>query len=389
MNVMKISLKKVVASMIALAMVFGVFAAVATGSPALKDGKYQINVTALQENNDNVSSADKNIIKPITLEVADGKIYAILTNSGHSSLGHFSSGQSRETMERAEVINIDKEANTRTIKFPVQSLDKPVLLQTTIIPAGGITVYYRIAFDKETLKPVTAVILDGRDLSFDVPPMIENGRTLVPLRAIFEALGAKVDWDGATQTVTAAKGQTVVKLTIGNTAAFVNDQPVNLDVPGKIVDNRTLVPLRFVSESLGADVQWDGDRNRVIINSPPIVKEVQIKAMHATEEGRVSSADANLIKPAKVEMAGGKTFAVITMNRADIMTDLGVINSAGEFKLAQVVAENLAGATSQEKTRTYKFEVASLDAPTMLQVTVNRGAAGGLNPVQFKLVFEK
>ncbi|MDI9449250.1 MAG: copper amine oxidase N-terminal domain-containing protein [Pelotomaculaceae bacterium] len=110
------------------------------------------------------------------------------------------------------------------------------------------------------------VILNGRTLQFDVPPIIENDRTLVPLRVIFEALGAGVEWDGATQTVRAERDGTIIKLVIGG-KAYVNDQPVELDVPAKIVNDRTLVPLRFVSEALGCRVEWFGDSMTVSITS--------------------------------------------------------------------------------------------------------------------------
>ncbi|WP_422879851.1 copper amine oxidase N-terminal domain-containing protein [Neomoorella humiferrea] len=93
-----------------------------------------------------------------------------------------------------------------------------------------------------------------------MPLTVEQGRTLVPLRAIFEALGADVNWDAATQTVTGTKGATIVKLTIGSTIAYVSGQAVPLDVPGKILNGRTLVPLRFISESLGAEVVYDNSR---------------------------------------------------------------------------------------------------------------------------------
>jgi competence protein ComEC len=109
-----------------------------------------------------------------------------------------------------------------------------------------------------------SVSVDGKKLFFDVPPIIENDRTLVPLRVIFEALGAGVEWDGATQTVKAEKDGTIIKLIIGG-KAYVNDQPVELDVPAKIVNDRTLVPLRFVSQALGASVDWDGATRSVTI----------------------------------------------------------------------------------------------------------------------------
>jgi len=110
------------------------------------------------------------------------------------------------------------------------------------------------------------VVLDGKTLTFDVPPTIENDRTLVPLRTIFEALGAKVNWDNTTRTVTASKENTEIKLTIGG-QAYKNGRPVVLEVPAKIISDRTMVPLRFVSESLGCQVVWDDASQTVTITS--------------------------------------------------------------------------------------------------------------------------
>ncbi len=109
------------------------------------------------------------------------------------------------------------------------------------------------------------VTIDGSNQSYDVMPVIENGRTLVPMRAIFEALGAEIKWDDATKTVTGTKGDVSVVLTIGNTLAKVNEKEVTLDVPAKIVSDRTMVPVRFISESLGCNVGWDDSSKTVII----------------------------------------------------------------------------------------------------------------------------
>lgn len=111
------------------------------------------------------------------------------------------------------------------------------------------------------------VVVDGRTLTFDVPPVIEGGRNLVPLRAIFEALGANVHWEGATQTVTASRFGTVIQLQIGAKTAYVSGNPVTLDVPGRILAGRTLVPLRFVGEGLGASVVYDGTTKTIKITS--------------------------------------------------------------------------------------------------------------------------
>ncbi|MGN0161951.1 MAG: copper amine oxidase N-terminal domain-containing protein [Candidatus Ornithomonoglobus sp.] len=111
------------------------------------------------------------------------------------------------------------------------------------------------------------VLLDGNELSFDVPPQIIDERTMVPLRAIFEAMDAAVDWDGDTQTVTAVRESVTVKMTVGSREIYVCGEPITLDVPPQIVDDRTLVPARAVAEAFGAAVEWDGDARTVIITS--------------------------------------------------------------------------------------------------------------------------
>lgn len=111
------------------------------------------------------------------------------------------------------------------------------------------------------------VELNGNQLVLDVQPKIENGRTLVPLRTIFEALGANVSWDANTQTITAVRGATSLKLMIGETTAYKNGTAIVLDVCPKIINGRTLVPLRFVSEALGAMVTWEASTEKILIQS--------------------------------------------------------------------------------------------------------------------------
>jgi len=111
------------------------------------------------------------------------------------------------------------------------------------------------------------VLLDGELLAFDVPPQVMGSRTMVPMRAIFEALGATISWDAATQTATGIKGDTEIKLSIGSTSPTVNGEVVSIDQPGVIVDGRTLVPLRFIGESLGVNVSWEDSSRTVIITS--------------------------------------------------------------------------------------------------------------------------
>jgi N-acetylmuramoyl-L-alanine amidase len=115
-------------------------------------------------------------------------------------------------------------------------------------------------------KDIT-VSVNGKNVDFDQPPVIDNDRTLVPMRAIFEALGATVDWDGDTRTVTSTKGDTTIKLTIDSADMYVGEKLVTLDVPAKIISDRTMVPVRAISEAMACKVDWDGENQAVIITT--------------------------------------------------------------------------------------------------------------------------
>ena len=112
-----------------------------------------------------------------------------------------------------------------------------------------------------------SVELDGRQLSFDQPPAMMGGRLLVPLRGIFEALKADVVYDGATRSIQATKGSRVVQLQLGSRTAVIDGRTLFLDVPADTIGGRTMVPLRFVSEALGADVKWEGATKTVRLSS--------------------------------------------------------------------------------------------------------------------------
>lgn len=109
------------------------------------------------------------------------------------------------------------------------------------------------------------LVVNGSEVKTDVPPVIIEGRTLVPLRAMLEAVGASINWDEATQTVTAQKDATTIKLIIGNSSAYVNGTQKSLDVPAQIIDGRTMVPARFIAENLHYNVNWNGASKTVEI----------------------------------------------------------------------------------------------------------------------------
>ena len=114
-----------------------------------------------------------------------------------------------------------------------------------------------------------AVQLNGQPLATSTAPVQMNGRTLVPLRDIFEALGATVNWNAAAQTILATRGTTQIGLAINNRTASVNGSPVTLDQAATLIDGRTFVPLRFVAEATGAKVDWNGAMQTVSILTAP------------------------------------------------------------------------------------------------------------------------
>ena len=142
------------------------------------------------------------------------------------------------------------------MKKRIQALVMSLILIITM--SVGSVVF---AADNITVK------LNGQTLSFDVPPQLINGRTMVPMRAIFENLGATVNWEQSTQTVTSVKGTTTISLTIGVPSIIINGSAKALDTAPCVIDGRTLVPVRAVSEAFNLNVDWDGATNTVIINS--------------------------------------------------------------------------------------------------------------------------
>ncbi len=108
-----------------------------------------------------------------------------------------------------------------------------------------------------------ALVVNGIALSSDVAPVIENGRALVPIRVLSETLGCTVEWDGVKRSVRVLSNEIEIVMVLDQETAMVGGRPVKLDVPARIVDNRTMVPLRFVGTALGAGIDWNAQTRTV------------------------------------------------------------------------------------------------------------------------------
>ena len=135
------------------------------------------------------------------------------------------------------------------------------IILSVIMLCSTVTAFAQASSDKVT------VTMDGQEMEFDVQPVIENGRTLVPMRAIFEALGCAVTYydNGEFPVVMASRGDNFVMVFIGQDFLITDKDEITLDVPAKIINGRTLVPVRFIADCFGVSVQWDGEIQRVIL----------------------------------------------------------------------------------------------------------------------------
>ncbi|MDP4096068.1 stalk domain-containing protein [Paenibacillus sp. P96] len=131
-----------------------------------------------------------------------------------------------------------------------------VLLSSVVAGAGS-------AAAADNIK----VVINGVTQSYTQQPVLNHNATLVPFRAIFESLGAQVSYDEANHKITATKGPDTLEFQMNSTTAYKNGQSIALSIPAKTINGSTYVPLRFVGESLGAKVNWDGAASTVKIET--------------------------------------------------------------------------------------------------------------------------
>jgi hypothetical protein len=175
-----------------------------------------------------------------------------------------------------------KEEEKQQMKWMRDKLKKSLFPTITISFVISGSVYADSVVDSDVLVKV-----GGQQLHCEQPPVIVKGTTLVPLRTLFEAMGASVNWDSSTRTVTATKSDTTVRLSIGKSIAYKNKDEMKLDVPGTIIHGTTMVPTRFIAESFGSKVNWDAVTRTVNIDMPqltnklnPIEEKKEIKTMN-------------------------------------------------------------------------------------------------------------
>ncbi len=113
---------------------------------------------------------------------------------------------------------------------------------------------------------VDNIISNSAQFKFDVPPVIKEGRTLIPVNAISKGFGADVAWDGEERKVTISKDNTVIEIWVDSNKAVVDGEEFVLDAKAEVISSRTVVPLGFIAEALGLEVEWNPEDETIELN---------------------------------------------------------------------------------------------------------------------------
>lgn len=147
-----------------------------------------------------------------------------------------------------------------------------ILLNTFINTFGVFSKELIISYDGSAQKytgTICSLKVNNENIVSDMPPIILDNRSLVPVRAVFEKLGASVEWDSQKKQVGVSYNNSAILLNINDKIALINGKEVEMEVPAKIINDRTMVPLRFVGEHLSMNVGWDNNTKEISINNTP------------------------------------------------------------------------------------------------------------------------
>ena len=186
-----------------------------------------------------------------------------------------------------------------------------ILIMFPMCSFASMEIFYDGALREYTGPQVTLLL---NDIKFEVseglmPPIILENRTLVPVREVFETLGGKVEWHESERAVEVELQEKKVKLWIDKYTALVDEKEIELDVPAKIVSSKTMVPARFISEKCGLSVGWDNETKTVSIN-----KKLPIAQINSVEYKKVNGVNCVVVE-ANSEISGYKYFSLSEPDR--------------------------------------------------------------------------
>ena len=239
-----------------------------------------------------------------------------------------------------------------------------------------------------------SVELDADKLEFDAPPVNINDRVLVPVRAIFEAMGATVLWDATAKTVTSTLGDTTVVMTIDSTSMTVNNEEKTLDVAPTIISDRTMVPARAVAEAFGATVEWDAPNNTVEIFTDDFLsrtekmqthrstKDLSSESVKATSDFSILYFDEAQYK-VRINANDGTDFEIEsphddTLPYYAVMSVRADVYTGTEYPMTDEYAQSMAESTAQVVSGTLVYgKVTTIGKDKFIEIHYTKPATSG------------
>lgn len=257
----------------------------------------------------------------------------------------------------------------------------------TNIAFAKISLVYDGIEHEYTAEPIT-LIVNKKVITPPMPPVIIDERTLVPARAIFEEFGADILWLPETKEIFITLYNKILKLKIDDNVAFINDTPLQMEVPPKIINDSTMIPLRFVAESFGLDVGWDSKSRIATVNSKAQPTETQQPSIdineNTTEKSTTNESTSNSSNTNGVEQPTN-SFPIVDNQEPNNTYDFNTIGEVLRFK-----SENIYSDTNTNlpiTTENYDLvNIIGVDFPTNGDETFKIRASGKISGVTYGVI---
>ncbi|HBY21356.1 MAG: hypothetical protein A2Y24_03935 [Clostridiales bacterium GWE2_32_10] len=238
----------------------------------------EISTIDVKQTEEDTEKVEKNI-KNVDNEVSEVKVRYKTMGKVMNAYKHM-----LKTMEKLEVT--DKESKIERLELKIANLNKSMLEVRSELTKSKKALKEKIMNtyteeEQTKLAEIIATLEEDKDISvlpyqnvyakekeikFDTPPIIKEGRTLIPIRALATAYGFEVSWNEETNEVTLMKDGNKIQLRINSREAYVNGEKIELDVPAETYNSRTVIPLKFVAEKMGLNVDWDEETQTIDIS---------------------------------------------------------------------------------------------------------------------------
>ena len=238
----------------------------------------EISTIDVKQTEEDTEKVEKNI-KNVDNEVSEVKVRYKTMGKVMNAYKHM-----LKTMEKLEVT--DKGSKIERLELKIANLNKSMLEVRSELTKSKKALKEKIMNtyteeEQTKLAEIIATLEEDKDISvlpyqnvyakekeikFDTPPIIKEGRTLIPIRALATAYGFEVSWNEETNEVTLMKDGNKIQLRINSREAYVNGEKIELDVPAETYNSRTVIPLKFVAEKMGLNVDWDEETQTIDIS---------------------------------------------------------------------------------------------------------------------------